>query len=169
MTPASPPSAGTAMVAADPAQKLYEQLHAAAFQFSTASDNLNDAVAALRPLPGTVGGDTKEALLNALDGLDSTGRTLVDMAQPPEQQQVRQDQAASEKQRAKWVEEGIDAIRELRDASDTVGDLIESKPPPKEAAALDEADGAISDALDAMEDAIKLLGGTVPPESTEGQ
>jgi hypothetical protein len=157
-----PPSTPPAAKPADPAQKLYEQLHAGAFQFDAALGSLNEAVQALRPLPNDQGGDTKEALLNVLDMLDSSGRTLADHNDSPTVDEVRADVKQSDGQRIEAINDAIDAIREVRETQGVIGDMLNSAPPAKEKAGLTKADASIAEALEAMEEGVRLLGGTVP-------
>lgn len=165
------PPASSAVVSGPPpeptdaAGTLHEKLHAGAYQFDAALDSLQTAREALQAIVDDQGGDTKEALLDILDMLDSTGDTLGEYNVSPELDEVKKDVAASEKHLKTAIDDANDALRELRDAHGNLGDMLASDPPAKEKTALEKADGAIAEAIDAISDGIHLLGGEVLPES----
>lgn len=148
----------------DAAHQLYEKLHAGAYQLDSALDNLQQARTALTNIVSDQGGETKEALLNVLDMLDSAGETLGQYNVSPELSEIQKDTAAAEKRRSHAADEAIDALREIREARATLNDMLESGPPKREKEALESAGDAVEEALSAVTDGIKLLGGTPPPE-----
>jgi len=162
-TPASNGTTGTPP-SGNSAQLLHEKLHAGAYQLDSALDSLQQARAALNDIVAEQGGDTKEALLNVLDMLDSAGETLGQFNVSPDLAEIQKDVAEADKRRLHAIDEASDALREIREARATLADMLESGPPKKEKAALEKADDSMMEGLDAVADGIKLLGGTPPPE-----
>jgi len=157
-------ASGGTPASVDPAHQLYEKLHAGAYQLDSALDSLQQARTLLTNIVSDQGGETKEALLNVLDTLDSAGETLGQYNVSPELSEVQKDTAAAEKRRQHASDEAIDALREIREVRTTLNDMLESGPPKREKEALEGAVDAVGEGLSAVTDGVKLLGGTPPPE-----
>lgn|GEM_PF-6598849 len=149
----------------DPAAALREQLHAGAYQANGALDDLNDALEAIRSLPDQNTGETKEALLNLIDTLDSAGRELSDHTGAPDIEEVRKDIEGTKDLREKALTDVSASLMAIREVQSTLDDMIDSGPPPPMKSALQKASEAIDDATASAGEAIKLLGGKIPPEA----
>jgi hypothetical protein len=131
----------------------------AAYQVGEALDELNQAIATLKPFPDQEPGPTKKALTDCIEAFDAAGRSIEEFGSSPDLADVRKDRTAQE---AHW-KSGIDklngAIQQILDAQGTLDDLLESGPPPKETAAIRAANETGDAATEALAEAVRQLGG----------
>ena len=139
----------------------------AAYGLDAALDAIGKAQAATRKLAPVAGGEAKEALLNVAEMFDSSGATLAEHSEPPPPIEAYR-QAAGERtsEREKAVADALDALHELRDAQGTLDDLS-ANAPPEHKARLETIQVGTDEAIESVEDAIRDLGGKVPPEEGE--
>lgn len=165
-TPVSSAPVAPAVAATDPLVEGREKDAQAAFSLDAASASLDDALAGAKKLAPRAGGDAKEALMNVAAMLDSAGTTLADHDDPPPpMEEYRKGDPAANRKKA--LDDAVDALHELRDAAGVLDDLSQNAPPAF-AKPLDEIQSSLDEALESVEDAVKSLGGTVPPEE-DGQ
>jgi hypothetical protein len=149
----------------DPATHLTDQFHSAAFQTEQAVESLDRASTAIHPLIALEQGETKEALLDIQDGLDAAGHISGKEANPPTLAEVRADIPRFQEKRLGRVRELETVIDQLRDAEDTLTDMLNSTPPSKIETILSETTDAVDDAIGYLEEADRQLGGNPASES----
>lgn len=159
------PKVVTTEVPEDPAAHLTDQFHSAAFQTEQAVESLVRASTSIHPLIALEQGETKEALLDIQDGLDAAGHIAGKEANPPTLGEVRADLPNFQEKRMKRVAELETIIDQLRDAEDTLSDMLDSTPPSKIETILSETTDAVDDAISYLEEADRQLGGNPSPES----
>lgn len=146
----------------DEATALLEQLRGGAYQIDVAMGSMEVAMNRVRPLMADNPAETKEALQNIADMLDSAGATLIEFNDAPTIEQVRANFKENDDRRLKAIDEADDARQEVEQARTIVSDMLHSEPPAEIKSKLEEIDTAIDEALDAIEAAIEAFGGTVP-------
>lgn len=166
-TDVTPPPVAETPAPSDPAQALQEQFRSAAFQVDAATGAIEEALAKVRPMLQGNPPETKEAVQNVLDGLDSAAATIGEFNEAPKIEEVRAHVSTYDERRLKMIDELNDAWRELGDAGGTLEDLLASDPPANVKASLEAGRDAVDDASDALEEAIQALGGKVIDEPAE--
>lgn len=145
--------------APSPAANPYEQLHAAAFQIGTALDRLHDALAGVKPLGSTESGPTKDALAEVAAAFDSAGRIVEDYSESPSADELKKSPARAEALDKKWSEDINQASRKILNAQALIDDLLASGPPENIAHALQNANDEGDEAVSALAEAVRQLGG----------
>ncbi len=133
-----------------------EQFHAAAFQVSGALDDLDDAMKDLRPIRDRESGDVKDALSTVIAAFDDAGGSVADYAEAPSEGDPPADADSRFKDAVTKLN---DACEQILDAQGTLDDLLSSSPPAKVADALQDANDAGDDAVAALSEAVRQLGG----------
>lgn len=152
---------------ADPEDALYEQFKTGRYQINAAVDAIGEAVKIAKPMSMSAGGSAGEALTEVSDMLDDAGSSLVEHNDdPPSLEDFKKDFPAQDEERLKSIAAASEALRTLRDAQGTVGDL-EANVPADFKADLLKLDDGIGEATDALEEAIKAMGGKVPPDEDD--
>jgi enamine deaminase RidA (YjgF/YER057c/UK114 family) len=146
----------------DEATALLEQLRGGSYQADVAMGSMEVAMNRVRPLAAQNAEETREALQNIADMLDSAGATLSEFTDAPTLEEIRANFKENDDRRLKAIEEADDARKEVEQAKGIVADMLLSEPPADVKATLDEIDTAIDEALDAIEAAIEAFGGTIP-------
>lgn len=146
----------------DEATALLEQLRGGSYQIDVAMGSMEVAMNRVRPLAAQNAEETREALQNIADMLDSAGATLIEFNDAPTLEDIRANFKQHDDHRLKAIEEADDARQEIEQARGIVADMLNSQPPADVKATLDEIDTAIDEALDAIEAAIEAFGGTIP-------
>lgn len=162
------PPALTAKVAvkvgppADPERALFEQVRSGTYQINAAMDSIEEARKTAKEMAARETGQTQHALLTIASNLDDAGGTLSDFADdPPPIEKFKSDFATQDDRRLKAIDGANDALDAVHDAQDLVEALLKSNPPEPEKTQLSEADSALDGCVEAVEDAIKTMGGKV--------
>jgi hypothetical protein len=146
----------------DPDQTLYDEVRSGAYQISAAVDAIEGVRKTSRDIALHQSGKTQKTLLSVADILDDAGKALADYGEdPPPFAQFKQNFAAQDDRRLKAIDAANEAVDDLLDAQDTLGQLIDSNPPEPINTQLNEADSALDDCVQAVKDAIKAMGGKV--------
>lgn len=153
---------------ADPVVAQREDDAQAAYGLDSATNTIEEAMAATKRLAPIAGGDAKEALLDVAEMFDSAGATLADHNdEPPPIEEYRHGTVERASERKKALDDALDALHELRDAQGTLDDLAQNVPA-EHKPALGLIQQQTDEALDDVEGAIKRLGGKVPKEEDGG-
>lgn len=172
-TPASGGTGGPVATAGsepkDEATALLEQLRGGSYQIDVAMGGMEKAMNLVRPLAVDKPAETKEALQNIADMLDSAGGTIIEFNDAPSLETIKENFKANDDRRLKAIEEADDARQEVEQAHGIVAELLASEPPADVKASLDQINDAIEETLDALEAAIEAFGGTVPEGGTTGE
>lgn len=153
----------------DEATALLEQLRGGSYQIDVAMGGMERAMNLVRPLAVNKPDETREALQNVADMLDSAGATIIEFNDAPTLDKIRANFKENDDHRLKAIEEADDARQEVEQARGIVTELIASEPPADVKASLDEIDNAIEETLDALEAAIEAFGGTIPEGGATGE
>ena len=146
----------------DPVQALYDKVRSGSYQISSAIDAIEEVRRATKDIAARETGNTHEALLTIAGQLDGAGKVLADYGvDPPSLDDFKKDFAGQDDHRLKAIDASNEALDDLRDAQDLLGDLLDSHPPEPEGTQLDNADSSLEECVQTVEDAIKALGGTV--------
>lgn len=152
---------------ADPIVAAREADEQAAFSFDAACASIEDAQKGTKALAPVAGGDAKEGLLDVAEMFDSAGATLADHNEPPPPiEAYRKESSERSTERQKAVTDALDALQELRDARGRIDNLSQTAPE-EHVQALETIRGQADEAIDAVQDAIKRLGGKVPSEEDD--
>lgn len=146
----------------DEATTLLEQQRGGAYQIDVAMGHMEHAMNLVRPLAVDKPDETKEALQNIVDMLDSAGATIIEFNDAPTLDKIKENFKEQDDRRLKAIEEADDARQEVEQAKGIITDLLASEPPADVKTSLTEIDESIEEALDALEAAIEAFGGTVP-------
>jgi len=162
----NPPSVASvpvkAEVPSDPVQRLYEQMRSASYQIGTSLDSIEEVRKTAKDLAEHQEGLTKAALVAVGKKADAAGKLLADFgSEPPTLEQFKSDFAAQDERKLEAIDAADEALDDLLDAQDVVGDLLDSHPPDPAGSQLDEADDALDAGIQAIQDAIKTMGGRV--------
>jgi chromosome segregation ATPase len=164
---AAPEVAGETPVAesAERSTKQYEDYRAGLFQIDAALTVLQDALRDAEKLRPEAKGDLREALLDLNDFLDSAGATLADISAPmPSREEYEKNFKSFDEDRLKAIEKLTDSLQDSRNALGTLTQLEEASTNLR--AAFEALSGAVEEAVDAQEEAIRAFGGQLPPELT---
>jgi len=162
--PHDPNATGSAKesIPSDPDQALYNQVRSGAYQIGTAVDSIEDVRKTAREIASREKGDTHKALLEVAEHIDDAGQSLADFSEdPPAFDEFKKNFAAQDEKRLKAIDGANEALGDLHDAQDVVGDLLDSHPPEPENTQLTNADSALDDCIQSVESAIKTMGGKV--------
>ena len=152
-TPAAP---------ADPVQALYDKVRSGSYQISTAIDSIEEVRKATKEIASREQGNTHQALMTITGQLDEAGKALADYGvDPPTFDEFKKDFATQDDRRLKAIDAANEALDDLRDAQDLLGDLLDSHPPEPEGTQLDQADSSLEECVQGVEDAIQSMGGKV--------
>lgn len=147
---------------ADPVQALYDKVRSGSYQISSAIDAIEEVRKATKDIAARETGNTHEALLTIAEQLDGAGKVLADYGvDPPSLDEFKKDFAGQDDHRLKAIDASNEALDDLRDAQDLLGDLLDSHPPEPEGTQLDNADSNLEECVQTVEDAVKALGGKV--------
>jgi len=156
---------------ANPEQALYDQIRSGTYQIGAAVDAIEEVRKTAREIASREKGDTQKALLTIEAHLNDAGEALSDFGDEPVTfEEFKKDFAAQDDKRLKAIDAGNESLNDLRDAQDILGDLLDSHPPEPENTELNNADSALDGCLQAVEDAIKAMGGkVVDPDTSDGK
>ncbi|RYG38429.1 hypothetical protein EON81_03695 [bacterium] len=113
-----------------PEERLYTALRAGTYQTNAALEAIREASDHAKPLSEAAEGEAKEALLDLLDLLDSSGRLLADHVEEPDRGKVAKEFNASDDERLSAIEDLGRAQDELTDALETAEELEKAAPEP---------------------------------------
>ena len=164
--PATTQSVSTAPAKAevpkDPVQRLYEQMRSASYQIGASLDAIEEIRKTAKEMAAQQAGLTKEALTAVGVKVDAAGKLLAEFgSEPPALEQFKSDFAAQDERKLETIDAANEALDDLLDAQDVVGDLLDSHPPDPAGSQLDETDSSLETAVQAIQDAIKTMGGRV--------
>lgn len=146
----------------DPEHALYEQVRSGAYQISSAIDSIEDVRKTAKQMASHQAGSTKKALLTIEKGLDDAGDALSDYSDdPPPFDEFKKEFAVQDDRRLKAIAAGTASLVALNNAQDLLDDLIDSHPPEPMKTELDNADSAMDECIQAVEEAVKAMGGKV--------
>jgi hypothetical protein len=146
----------------DPDHALYDQVRSGAYQINSAIDAIEEARKTSRDIAAREGGKTQKALLQIASSLDDAGKALADYGDdPPSFEEFKKNFAAQDDHRLKAIDAANKSLDALGDAQDTLSDLLDSHPPEPENTELSNADSALYDCVQTVEDAVKAMGGKV--------
>ncbi len=156
-------AAPTVEVPSDPAEKLREQIRSASVQLSAAKESLQTAAKAAEDV-AKLAGAPKELKDGMQDVEDSVNEASADidayMTEPKALEEFRKDLKTQEALRVKALADCNDGLLALDDAQGIAGSLSESAPGKFENP-LEEVEGNLDEASDAIKGAIEALGGKV--------
>ncbi len=158
----SPPAATTWPTATkeDPERQLYDSFRSARYQIDVAGDQLANAVEAAQGLSKDQAEETRQALLDISAGLSQAGSKIGDYADElPAYEAFKAKFAEYDDERLKAIEACNEALKEVKEATDTTNDLLASEPPEREKKVLTSIAAAVSEAKDALDDAVKGMQG----------
>jgi hypothetical protein len=148
----------------NPEAALLEQLRSGSVQLAAAAETVQEALDKAKATKDAVVGAELEALLAAIDLIDSAGQGLaLAAAEPPHEAQVAAAFAKWDDDRKTRIQAANDAYYELKEA---LG-LIESQEP--NYAGLAPVADIVSLAMKDVEDGIKALGGKIEVPSDEDE
>jgi hypothetical protein len=146
----------------DPDRALYDQVRSGAYQISSAVDAIEAVRKTARDMASQQQGATQKALSAIATSLDDAGKALADFGDdPPAFEEFKKNFAAQDDRRLKAIDAANQSLSDLGDAQDTLSDLLDSHPPEPENTALTNADSALDDCVQTLEDAVKAMGGKV--------
>lgn len=155
---------GKTAVAQNPEQALYEQVRSGNYQINAALDAVETARTEIRPLLADAGGDAKDALQAVSEILDNTGSTLSDFSDaPPSFEEFKKDFASQDEDRIDSIDACSQALVRMREGEGIISDMADSAPASVKGK-LDTLDDHLLDITDSLEEAIKAMGGKVPPD-----
>ncbi|CAN5363313.1 hypothetical protein BH11ARM1_BH11ARM1_17430 [soil metagenome] len=165
-------TAGTAVsesvsVPPKPAQSaeeiLYDQVRSGHYQLSSALDPLEDASQAAHKMAASQDdAETKKAVTGVEGKIKAAGSKIADYTDvPPDYTEFLKQLDDQDDDRLKAIDGGNAAIDTLKDAQSDVEDMLSSDPPEPEKGQLTDIDDSIKEAIDAVSDAVKTLGGQV--------
>ena len=147
---------------ADPVQALYDKVRSGSYQISTAIDSIEEVRKAAKEIASKETGNTRQALLTISGQLDEAGKVLADYGvDPVAYEEFKKDFAGQDDRRLKAIDAANEALDDLRDAQDLLGDLLDSHPPEPEGTQLDNADSSLEECVQTVEDSVRALGGKV--------
>lgn len=159
-TPPPPPPKHVKQVENDP---LYEQIRSGRFQFRLALDDLAEAVNVVTAGRQGLKPADKAVLEEALEALDGAGRRVAELAEdPPDISTFEAQKLDYLKWRERAINEGNDAVFELKTAASAIAnlsDFIEGQ----NRTALVEAHRALRRAIETVESGITEMDGMVEP------
>ncbi len=143
----------------DPEERLYEQVRSGAFQLTTALDSVQKAMQQSRTLADSSSGELKEAMLDVADHLDAAGSSITDYTTAPVKlEEFRKNFSENDDKRLKAIEVSNTALMDTSEADGIVESLLQNDKF-KAQAELRTLSNVIGAALDALEGAIKVMGG----------
>jgi len=147
----------------NPEKALYDQVSSGAYQISAAIDSIEAVRKTAREIASREKGNTQKALFAISASLDDAGKALADYGDdPPPFEEFKKNFAAQDDRRLKAISAANQSLSDLGDAQDTLSDLLDSHPPEPESTELNNADSALDDCVQAVEGAVKAMGGRVP-------
>jgi hypothetical protein len=157
----SVPEAPSAQVeVANPEERLQDQLRTGSFQLQAAADAISDAIDRVGPLAASQDGQTREALQAIRELLDGSGALVSEYAdEPPTEDELRVDPALYDEERLRAIEAAQAAMEMLREAENLVRGLLGSGPPERERRQLEQIQSPILEALEAVAEGIRGMGG----------
>ncbi len=146
----------------DPDQALFDQIRSGAYQIGSAIDAIESVRKTTKEIASREAGATQKALVMITSQLDAAGKALVEFSdEPPTFEEFKKNFSAQDERRLKAIDAANESLNDLRDAQDIVGDLLDSHPPEPENTELDNADSDLEECVQAVQDAIKAMGGKV--------
>ena len=143
----------------------YEEYRAGLFALEGAGDSLESSLKLTKDLAKKATGEAKDALLDVVDMLDSSGSTISDVTEDaPTLEEFRKQFNVYDEHRLKAIRAISDAYRETQHSLGTLRDLAANAPVTFKKP-LEEVTTETEMASDSMSEAIKHLGGKVPEES----
>ena len=151
----------------DPETSTYEQLRAGSYQIGSAVDAVETARDLAQKIVDSKQAGLGEPMLDILDRLDDIGASLADYTDdPPTLDQVQKSYAEFDDQRLNAIESATDSLMAADEISGIIDDLLD-QPKLKDSESLNKLSDQMDTCMDALRDAIKALGGKLPPEESD--
>jgi ABC-type transporter Mla subunit MlaD len=155
-------AAAAKATASDPEQELYEKVKTARYQIGVATDRLAEIVNVTRGLAMAEEAEVREALNRIADDLASAGSKIADFdEEPPALAQFKAEFSEQDEARLKAIEACNAALANVASAAGLTEELLASGPPEEAKNALTQVRGSITEAQDALEEAVTGMDGVV--------